>query len=118
MPEQRFSFLGVHVTPTITGEIEAGLNAVLATGREAYRFTDVDWRDMPETVGYSRGFRRLARRYWRVGATEIRRTLSRRPLQSQSAAWCQVSTTRSSFSQAAASARKHWTGRGTWWMTS
>lgn len=77
VPDPRLPFLGVHVTPTITGDLEVGPNAVLATGREAYRFTDVDWTDLRETLGY-RGFRRLAKEYWRVGATEIRRTLSRR----------------------------------------
>ncbi len=77
VPDLRFPFLGVHVTPTVEGEIEVGPNAVLATGREAYRLTDVDWGDMLEIVRYS-GFRRLARKYWRVGAAEIRRTLSRR----------------------------------------
>ncbi len=77
VPDLRFPFLGVHVTPTVEGEIEVGPNAVLATGREAYRLTDVDWGDMLEIVRYP-GFRRLARKYWRVGAAEIRRTLSRR----------------------------------------
>lgn len=77
VPDLRFPFLGVHVTPTIEGEIEVGPNAVLATGREAYRLTDVDWGDMLEIARFP-GFRRLARRYWRVGAAEIRRTLSRR----------------------------------------
>jgi L-2-hydroxyglutarate oxidase len=76
VPDLRFPFLGVHVTPTVAGEIEAGPNAVLATGREAYRLSDVDWGDMLETIRYP-GFRHFAREHWRVGAVEVRRTLSR-----------------------------------------
>ncbi len=77
VPDMRFPFLGVHLTPTVSGGLEAGPNAVLATGREAYRFRDVDWRDFGETLRYP-GFLALARTYWRVGATEVVRTLSRR----------------------------------------
>ena len=77
VPDMRFPFLGVHLTPTVWGGLEAGPNAVLATGREAYRFRDLDWRDLGETIRYP-GFRRLASTYWRVGATEVLRTMSRK----------------------------------------
>ena len=77
VPDMRFPFLGVHLTPTVWGGLEVGPNAVLATGREAYRLRDLDWRDLGETIRYP-GFRRLASTYWRVGATEVLRTMSRR----------------------------------------
>jgi L-2-hydroxyglutarate oxidase LhgO len=77
VPDMRLPFLGVHLTPTVWGGLEAGPNAVLATGREAYRFRDLDWRDLGETIRYP-GFRQLARTYWKVGATEVFRTMSRK----------------------------------------
>lgn len=77
VPDPRFPFLGVHLTPGLHGGLEAGPNAVLATGREGYRFLDVNLRDLVEIVGYP-GFYKLARRYWRIGAAEMRRSASRR----------------------------------------
>ena len=77
VPDPAFPFLGVHLTPTIDGRVEAGPNAVLALKREGYRKRDVDLRDMAETLGY-RGFHRLAARHWRSGAAEMYRSLSRR----------------------------------------
>ena len=77
VPDPRFPFLGVHLTRRIDGEVWAGPNAVLAFGREAYRRRDVDVRELASILG-DRGFLRLARRYWRTGATEMVRDLSRR----------------------------------------
>jgi L-2-hydroxyglutarate oxidase LhgO len=70
VPDPRFPFLGVHLTRRIDGEVLAGPNAVLATAREGYRRRDISWRDLAATVS-DRGFLRLARRYWRVGAAEM-----------------------------------------------
>jgi L-2-hydroxyglutarate oxidase LhgO len=77
VPDPRFPFLGVHLTRRIDGEVWAGPNAVLAFGREAYRRRDVDPRELAAILG-DRGFLRLAGRYWRTGATEMVRDLSRR----------------------------------------
>lgn len=77
VPDPTFPFLGVHLTPTIDGRVEAGPNAVLAWKREGYRKTDFSLRDLSETLGYS-GFRRLAIRHWRAGAAEVVRSFSRR----------------------------------------
>ncbi len=77
VPDPRFPFLGVHLTRRIDGEVWAGPNAVLAFGREAYRRRDVDPRELASILG-DRGFLRLAGRYWRTGATEMIRDLSRR----------------------------------------
>lgn len=76
-PDPRFPFLGVHFTRRIDGQVLAGPNAVLAFAREGYRRTDVSLRDLVETFGF-RGFRRLARTYWRTGLTEARRDWSKR----------------------------------------
>lgn len=76
VPDPAFPFLGVHLTPTIDGRVEAGPNAVLAFRREGYRKSDLSLRDLADTLGY-RGFRRLARRHWRAGAVELARSLSK-----------------------------------------
>jgi L-2-hydroxyglutarate oxidase LhgO len=77
VPDPRFPFLGVHFTPRHDGEVWVGPNAVLAFAREGYRRTDVNLRDLLDTLGY-RGFQRLAIRYWRMGAAEMWRDLSKR----------------------------------------
>jgi L-2-hydroxyglutarate oxidase LhgO len=40
LPDPRFPFLGVHFTRMVHGGVEAGPNAVLATAREGYRYSD------------------------------------------------------------------------------
>lgn len=77
VPDPRFPFLGVHLTRRISGEVLAGPNAVLATAREGYRRSAISPRDLAETLTYP-GFRRLASRFWRVGAAEMWRDWSKR----------------------------------------
>ena len=76
VPDPDLPFLGVHFTRSIDGGVEAGPNAVLALAREGYRKRTVSARDLVETVRYP-GFRALARRYWRTGAYEVFRSLSK-----------------------------------------
>jgi L-2-hydroxyglutarate oxidase len=76
VPDPRFPFLGVHFTRRIDGSVEVGPNAVLAVGREHYRGTPRDWGDLRETLQVP-GFRKLAMRHWRVGASEMIRSRSR-----------------------------------------
>jgi L-2-hydroxyglutarate oxidase len=78
VPDPAFPFLGVHATRRIgTGEVWLGPNAVLAFSREGYGRFDLRPRDLGEVL-LDRGFRRLARRYWRMGAVEMWRDYSRR----------------------------------------
>jgi L-2-hydroxyglutarate oxidase LhgO len=77
VPDPEFPFLGVHFTRTIHGEVEAGPNAVLAFAREGYRLTSVRPRELAGTLGY-RGFWAMARKYWRVGAFEMHRSISKK----------------------------------------
>ncbi len=77
MPDPAYPFLGVHFTRRVDGGVDVGPNAVLALAREGYRWRDVRLRDVGETLR-SRGFRRLARRHWRMGAREMRGSLSGR----------------------------------------
>jgi L-2-hydroxyglutarate oxidase len=76
VPDPRFPFLGVHLTRTISGRVHAGPNAVLALAREGYTWRDVDVRELRD-LAIDRAFWRLARRYWRTGAGEMYRSLSK-----------------------------------------
>jgi L-2-hydroxyglutarate oxidase len=77
VPDARFPFLGMHLSRTIDGHVHAGPNAVLALAREGYRWRDVNWRDVAAMARDGATWR-LARRYWRTGAGEMTRSLSRR----------------------------------------
>ncbi|HUP84913.1 MAG TPA: L-2-hydroxyglutarate oxidase [Acidimicrobiales bacterium] len=77
VPDPRFPFLGVHLTRSVHGGVHAGPNAVVALAREGYRRRDVRGRDAWELVA-NPGMRRLARRYWRVGAGEMYRSVNHR----------------------------------------
>jgi len=77
VPDPKYPFLGVHLTPRIGGEVDLGPNAVLALAREGYRRRDVS-RDQLARLARSAAFRRLARRNWQAGLREMRGSLSRR----------------------------------------
>jgi L-2-hydroxyglutarate oxidase LhgO len=76
VPDPNFPFLGVHFTRLIRGGIEAGPNAVLAFAREGYRKSDVDLRDLVETLTY-RGFWQFFLRYPSMCWSEFSRSLSK-----------------------------------------
>ncbi|MGH7389064.1 MAG: L-2-hydroxyglutarate oxidase [Candidatus Rokuibacteriota bacterium] len=76
VPDPEFPFLGVHFTKTVHGDVEAGPNAVLAFAREGYTFGRVRPAELFGTLRYS-GFWVMARRYWRTGASEVYRSLSK-----------------------------------------
>ncbi len=77
VPDPDLPFLGIHLTKRIGGGVLVGPNAVLALGRESYRWRDVDRRFAGELLRWP-GTWRLARRQWRTGATELRRSASPR----------------------------------------
>jgi L-2-hydroxyglutarate oxidase LhgO len=77
VPDPAYPFLGVHFTRRVGGGVDVGPNAVLALAREGYRRRDVSLADLRETLAWP-GFRRLARRHWRAGGSEVYRSLSRR----------------------------------------
>jgi (S)-2-hydroxyglutarate dehydrogenase len=76
VPDPAFPFLGLHFTRVIDGRIESGPNAVFAFGREAYTRTGFNSRDAWEAASWP-GFRLLARKYWRTGLAEFRRSFSK-----------------------------------------
>jgi len=77
VPDPSLPFLDVHLTPRVTGEVEAGPNAVLAMMREGYRRSDFSARDFAATLAYP-GFWLLAARNLRAGISEINRSLRKR----------------------------------------
>lgn len=76
VPNPSFPFLGVHFTRMIQGGVECGPNAVLAFAREGYRKSDINWADLSETLAFP-GFRKMALKYWRIGAGEMWRSWSK-----------------------------------------
>lgn len=74
VPDPRYPFLGVHFTRRVDGGVDIGPNAVLALAREGYRRRDVRAGDLGDTLRRP-GFWRLATRYGRAGAREMRTSL-------------------------------------------
>ncbi len=77
VPDPAFPFLGVHFTPMINGGIEAGPNAVFAFKREGYTKTSFSISDTLESFSWP-GFRKVAAKYWRIGAGEFYRSFSKK----------------------------------------
>jgi L-2-hydroxyglutarate oxidase LhgO len=78
VPDPKFPFLGVHFTRRIRDDaVWLGPNAVLALAREGYRRSALQVGDLTQTLR-NPGFRRMARRYWRTGAAEVYRDVSKR----------------------------------------
>jgi len=77
VPDPRFPFLGVHFTRMINGGREAGPNAVLAFRRKGYLKTDFNLPEMSDYF-FSRGFWIMAKKYYRMGFGEFRRSFSKK----------------------------------------
>jgi len=74
VPDPAFPFLGVHLTRMISGEIEAGPNAVLAGAREGYSFSRIRPGELLESLTYP-GLLRFLARYPRTAVYELWRSL-------------------------------------------
>lgn len=74
VPDPDFPFLGVHFTRMITGEVEAGPNAVLAMKREGYGKLDINFKDMKDTFTW-KGFYHITWKHWQTGIYEFYRSL-------------------------------------------
>jgi len=70
VPDPELPFLGVHLTPTVDGELLAGPNAALALSREGYRegqWTLAELAQMalfPGSLGLARRYGKYAAREW------------------------------------------------------
>ena len=76
VPDLNFPFLGVHLTKTISGDIEAGPNAVLSFSREGYKKFSFKFLDFLQIISW-KGFWIFAFKYWKVGFFELRRSFSK-----------------------------------------
>jgi L-2-hydroxyglutarate oxidase len=76
VPDPAFPFLGVHLTRGIDGGVHIGPNAVPALAREGYDWGTVRPRELGATLTWP-GSWRIARRHWRYGAGELRRSVSK-----------------------------------------
>jgi L-2-hydroxyglutarate oxidase LhgO len=75
VPDPRYPFLGVHFTRRVSGGVEVGPNAVLATAREGYRRADFSVRDLAGIAGWP-GSWRMAAKHWRTGIREMHGSFS------------------------------------------
>ncbi|KAG6459218.1 hypothetical protein O3G_MSEX011267 [Manduca sexta] len=74
VPDPRFPFLGVHLTPRIDGRIIVGPNAILAFSKEGYRWGDINIKELKDIIGFS-GFRKMAMKYAGFGIKEMARSV-------------------------------------------
>ena len=77
VPNPKFPFLGVHFTRMISGEVDAGPNAVLSFKREGYKKTDFNAKDLTEVLSY-KGFLKLASKFMKEGMDEYVRSFSKK----------------------------------------
>ena len=76
VPDPRYPFLGVHITPRVDGEVFIGPNAVLALAREGYSWRTASRHDLAE-IARTPAFWRFARQHWRTGVREMYGSLSK-----------------------------------------
>jgi len=76
VPDPNLPFLGVHLTLTLHGRVEAGPNAVFAFAREAYARSQFELGDVWDALAF-RGFWSMARQHWKTGLFENYRSLDR-----------------------------------------
>ena len=69
-------FLGIHLTKTANGDIEAGPNAVLAFSKEGYKWTDINFVDLTKVLTFP-GMLKLGKKYFRTGISEMYRSLNK-----------------------------------------
>lgn len=73
VPDPRYPFLGVHLTPMMDGRVTAGPNAVLALAREGYGWRNINLRDVADAALFP-GFWRMAMTHWKTGLFELTRS--------------------------------------------
>jgi 2-hydroxyglutarate dehydrogenase len=70
VPDPSLPFLGVHLTPQISGNVVLGPSALLVGARDAYGLKTVRRRDLVDTFTWP-GTWRMMRRWWKTGLQEI-----------------------------------------------
>ncbi|MDH3990231.1 MAG: L-2-hydroxyglutarate oxidase [Gammaproteobacteria bacterium] len=77
VPDPGLPFLGAHFTPRVSGEVEVGPSAMLATKREGYSRTDFSYTDFRDTLNFP-GFWKLVSKNLKPGMSEIHRAISKK----------------------------------------
>ncbi|MEH7122210.1 L-2-hydroxyglutarate oxidase [Bacillus sp. JJ1773] len=77
VPNPKFPFLGVHFTRMISGEVDAGPNAVLSFKREGYKKTDFNAKDLMESLCFP-GLWKMASKFAKEGFDEYVRSFSKK----------------------------------------
>lgn len=77
VPNPDFPFLGVHFTRMIDGERDAGPNAVLGFKREGYKKTDINLKDLAESLLY-KGLWKMGGNFIKEGIGEYSRSFSKK----------------------------------------
>ncbi|WP_078408768.1 L-2-hydroxyglutarate oxidase [Priestia abyssalis] len=77
VPNPKFPFLGVHFTRMISGEVDAGPNAVLSFKREGYKKTDFSAKDLMESLSFP-GLWKMAGKFAKEGLDEYVRSFSKK----------------------------------------
>jgi len=70
-------FLGIHLTKTIDGNIEAGQNAVFAFAKEGYKWTNINFKETFNSLTYI-GMLNLGKKYFKTGISEMYRSLNKK----------------------------------------
>ena len=70
-------FLGIHLTKTANGDIEAGPNAVLAFSKEGYKWTNINFVDLTKVLTFP-GMIKLGKKYFKTGISEMYRSLNKK----------------------------------------
>ena len=75
VPDPDLPFLGMHLTRDPHGTVLLGPTALFVGARDAYRLRRVVPRDLAESLLWP-GTRKMMRRHWRTGVTELRHAVS------------------------------------------
>src|SRR5690606_8777006 len=76
VPDLNFPLLGVHFTRMMKGGVEAVPNAVLAFRREGYKKSQINLKELAESLAWP-GFQKVAAKYWKTGFGEMYRSFSK-----------------------------------------
>jgi L-2-hydroxyglutarate oxidase len=81
VPDLAVPFLGLHCSRRVDGRVTVGPGAMLALGREAYRFTEVNPKDLLSILTWPGFYRLLATRgFPRLAMRELAKSLSLWPI--------------------------------------
>lgn len=87
VPDPRLPFLGVHLSPTIDGDLTVGPNAVLGLSREGYERFSFNLRDVRAIATFP-GMWRLGSEHARTAVREMRNSVWRRAYLAECRKFC------------------------------